>query len=333
VEQIDVQPVSRPSLSDTQDPRNALIEALCPHWRPRQVRFERALEGGYRNRNYRFAYDNQDFVLRVPGTDTGIDRAVEQIVLEIVDVAFGPNSNPNKVYQVPKVVAFDATTGAMISEFCPWPLLAETAGVGGAELGHYLAGLHDQLERSSPQLLPQVKNHPHCEQMIIADLSQAGASASVRDQVTELTRDRVSTFNTSTFSQPTQLSHQDLNPWNLLVDDSAPPTWMTLDWETLGLNLPLFDLVTLLEGYGLEFDFDQPELDELRDSGLRAYNGARQTNFGRREYRQAQTLFSWREYAWAAAQIQSGNRRKEITGQHAHYANLLMQKGFTVIQS
>ena len=323
MEQIDAQPVSQADSLSSDDPRTALIERLCPRWQPRQARFEQSLEGGYRNRNYRFAYHRQDYVLRVPGADTGIDREAEQKILVIVNDAFAPNQTPHaETYRVPELVAFDANNGTMISRFCPWPLLAERPGVSGNDLGYYLAGLHRRLERLSPRLRPHIQHSPRCETTIVADLRRAGATAAICAQVTELT-----------LGQRTQLSHQDLNPWNLLVDNSVPLNWMTLDWETLGPNVPLFDLVSLLEGYGLAFDYGRPALDELRSDGLRAYNGARQSAFNRSDYRQAQTLFCWREYAWAAAQLKDGNRREEITEQYSHYAALLVQQGFAVIQS
>ena len=63
---------------------------------------------------------------------------------------------------------------------------------------------------------------------------------------------------------PEQTTHNDLNPWNILC---ATDGWRTLDWEWVGTNDPLFDLVTL----GLGVQVDHPTLVEMaRDYGDRA---------------------------------------------------------------
>jgi thiamine kinase-like enzyme len=79
---------------------------------------------------------------------------------------------------------------------------------------------------------------------------------------------------------------------------------MTLDWEWAGVNDPLFDLVVLHCGAGID-DAALPRL-------ARAYLG-RDPEAGRLEACEA--VFWLREYGWAAARIAAGDRRREIVAQ------------------
>ena len=53
--------------------------------------------------------------------------------------------------------------------------------------------------------------------------------------------------------QPAQTvtCHNDLNPWNILVTADG---WVTLDWEFVGQNDVLFDLVSLHQGLALNVE-------------------------------------------------------------------------------
>ena len=76
--------------------------------------------------------------------------------------------------------------------------------------------------------------------------------------------------------------------------------WKTLDWEFVGLNDPLFDLVALHQGLELV----QENLFALAEQFL----GQRE------EYRVLSNLrrFWSRELAWAEYQLSAGNKRAEI---------------------
>lgn len=312
------------------DPRKRLVSTLCPHWDIMHVDFDSPFEGGYRNRNYRFDYADQGYVLRVPGHAGEIDRAVEAQVLQTLSDGFAPK-NPGNTLQsrycvTAEVIAFDLDTGAMISRFCPWPLLVHTPTIDGQQLGTYLATLHNTLGGLSAPLRQAIAGQPSCQDLIAADLKRALAPARVIEQLGGLTD-----------SAPlTQLSHQDLNPWNLLLEPGSNGAWMTLDWETLGLNLELFDLVSLVEGYALAGECNGTMLTQLRTSSRDAYCNARATqssataNLSTAHYEQALCLFYWREYAWAAAQVARGNRLAEIQTQRTHYSRLLDQLGFVL---
>lgn len=105
---------------------------------------------------------------------------------------------------------------------------------------------------------------------------------------------------------PEQTTHNDLNPWNILC---ATGGWRTLDWEWVGTNDPLFDLVTL----GLGVQVDHPDLREMaRDyadkTGLAASSVADRLDH-------AICGFWLREYAWAEHEMRLGNTRLEVLTQ------------------
>ena len=91
--------------------------------------------------------------------------------------------------------------------------------------------------------------------------------------------------------------HNDLNPWNVIVSED---NWKTLDWEFVGLNDPLFDLVALHQGLELA----QENLFPIAEQFL--------------GYREEDRVLSnlkrfWsRELAWAEYQLGAGNKRPEI---------------------
>lgn len=351
----------------TTDPRRQLVAQLCPEWAVDSLFFYQPFEGGYRNRNYRFEYDQQAYVLRVPGHASDIDRATESTVLECINRGFDSEPTPQAGAKsvglrclIPEIVGFDQSSGAMISRFCPWPLLADSEAIDGAQLGRYLALLHDTLDALTDQLRPLLEPQPRTHERIITDLERASAPQSMIRQIRALA-EADAALNLTLETHPLnreQISHQDLNPWNLLIDSghgshkpltdtkmgSANHTlgesshavattalnWLTLDWETLGLASPLFDLVTLVEGYALARGDGAVAQERLCSSACATYAAARARQHSQDQYEHARRLFYWREYAWAAAQQAQGNRLPAIATQHQHYARLLTQLGFAV---
>ncbi len=97
--------------------------------------------------------------------------------------------------------------------------------------------------------------------------------------------------------------HNDLNPWNIIVD--AKGRWHTLDWEWVGLNDPVFDVVTLHQGLEI-------------DGGLRALVGdylcVEQDQADQRAERAIEQFWQ-RELNWAKRQINTGNERAEVLEQ------------------
>ena len=94
--------------------------------------------------------------------------------------------------------------------------------------------------------------------------------------------------------------HNDLNPWNVIVTRDG---WVTLDWEFVGGNDPLFDLVSLHQGLALTHE-------TLRPFAL-AYLGTEPESFEQRLH-SVQMAYWSRELGWAHFQIEQGNQRPEI---------------------
>ena len=107
--------------------------------------------------------------------------------------------------------------------------------------------------------------------------------------------------------------HNDLNPWNVIV---AGDRWITLDWEFVARNDPLFDLVALCEGLdmapGLLRDLARALLDDAPS----------QTRL-----LQVRRGFWLRELGWAEDQWRRGNRRPEIGAQRRHARSRLSALG------
>ncbi|MEM9624434.1 MAG: phosphotransferase, partial [Pseudomonadota bacterium] len=102
-----------------------------------------------------------------------------------------------------------------------------------------------------------------------------------------------------------QPCHNDLNPWNVLI---TPQGWITLDWEFVGNNDPLFDLVNLHQGLELPL----AELPELTVAYLDRMDAPPAT-----PERLHHVIYSfwYRELRWAQRQLSQGNDRPEIQDQ------------------
>tara|TARA_B100000886_G_C20022822_1_gene326623 strand:- start:44 stop:460 length:417 start_codon:yes stop_codon:yes gene_type:complete len=123
----------------------------------------------------------------------------------------------------------------------------------------------------------------------------------------------VPTFNENDFPEIRRLKqhticHNDLNPWNIIV---RAPTWVTLDWESFGLNDPVFDVVTLCMGLNLK--------DKALKDSVEQYCGA--VDLGRLN---DNLLSYWlREWGWAKYQVSRGNRKIGIIEQErSSYARI-----------
>lgn len=249
----------------------ALVARLRPDWPP-AAGFT-YLPGGYSNDNYRFSSGGADYVLRVPRqrrpyVDRREERAFYGLTLDLPG---------------PELVAYDVDSGAMITGWVAGELLADAPPPSPA-LVPYLQQLHGALRGSTRRYDPVALARRY--------LARGSADAALRALAVELRW------------QPPVLAvcHNDLNPWNVIRAPAGH--WVTLDWELLGLNDPLFDLVTLHQG------FERPT-DEL--PALAAAYGGEGATAGR--VRACLTGFWLREYAWAWAEWQQGNRRPEIDAQ------------------
>jgi len=98
------------------------------------------------------------------------------------------------------------------------------------------------------------------------------------------------------------LCHNDLNPGNLI--ETPAGQWITLDWEWFGRNDPLFDLIALHQGLGL----DDALLPALAESVTGQDPQAERLTA-------CLTAFWLREYGWANAELAAGSTRPEIAVQ------------------
>lgn len=253
----------------------ARIAHLCPDWDIGRISGFIYLEGGYSNDNYRFEYRGERFVLRVPRGRTGpfVDRTLERRIYQ-EGAAAG----------VPPLIAFDVASGNMICRWVAGTLLTDRH-TDGAELVAYLRHLHAHV--------PAVERRYDPLEQARTSLERAGGGPPWLERLAVERR-----------WEPEQLTtcHNDLNPWNVIRTPDGG--WTTLDWEWVGRNDPLFDLVTLHQSGNLE----PAELPVM----ARAYLG--EPADPARLNRCVVALWL-RETAWALAEVAAGNDRPEIVAQ------------------
>lgn len=249
------------------------LNVLMPAWQPDLVEACDYLSGGYSNDNYRFDYGGDEYVIRLPGRERSfIDRRLERQFLE----------NHQNDLSIAEFVALDETTGNLLTRFVSGTLLAD-AEPSLEKIAAYLRKLHAALPESRRPYDPYRLSREY--------LAEGNAPIPLRKLA-------VGPW------EPAQLAscHNDLNPWNII--EHSQDHWVTLDWEWLGQNDPLFDLVTLHQGLALD-DRSLHTLIELwQQEPLAA---------GRLE--SCLIAFWLREFAWAWAERHHGNAREEIEAQ------------------
>ena len=260
------------------------LARLCPDWDPHDVGQVDYLEGGYSNDNYALEYEGRRYVLRLPG--------LRQPYVDPRREADWYKALPGTVLTA-RPAAIDIETGEMLS---PW--------LEGELLVDVWPGAADGEARADPGRLAQAASylrHLH------TSLPSAPTPYPLDDLVAELTADspqpRSNTKSLAASEVPLRPCHNDLNPWNIIV---GPEGWATLDWEMVGGNDPLFDVVNLYEGLCL------PRAG-LSDFALR-YLGTSPDDLDRRLTRNL-IAFWTRERGWAIFQRDRGNTRTEVLAQ------------------
>ena len=196
----------------------------------------------------------------------------------------------------PQVVAHDAERGHLMTLWIDGPTFAD-APPAPAEAGAYLAALHRQIPTG-------VRDYD-----VLAEVnSLLGAAGGADPALAALVRELRWTPKIRTGC------HNDLNPWNVVRGATGP---RTLDWEMAGDNDPMFDVVNLGIGLGWLFADVEACRAAYQSAGGNAPADAR-------HLRETATVFFLREHAWAAAQIATGNDRKEIRTQ----AKIMRQAAF-----
>ncbi len=249
----------------------AALPQLVPTWKLDEVSEVVYLSGGYSNRNYAFTHAGARYVLRIPQrSQPFVDRAHEQAWYARLPAAVAP---------LP--IALDVDTGVMLTPWVEGELLVEAwPRLTEQELTDYLTQLHSRIPTDARRY----------------DLADLMTAYGCTDEP----------FNAPPY-QPQHLitCHNDLNPWNVLVTDTG---WVTLDWEFVGLNDPMFDLVSLHQGLALPSE-ELPAFAQLFMGSLvsEAELMERLSN--------AEQAFWLREYGWARHQLAAGNVREEIKEQ------------------
>ena len=258
------------------------LRTLQPAWHPERIEQFEFLSGGYSNDNYRFAYEGDEFVVRLPSRSRPfIDRRLERSFYEEHK---GPPA-------IPELIALDEATGNLLTRYVPGALLAD-APPRLEHIADYLRSLHAALPESGRQYDPYALSREY--------LSSGNAPIPIRklaDGPWKPTR--------------TTTCHNDLNPWNVI--QTTPDRWVTLDWEWLGQNDPLFDLVTLHQGMDLAQYSDRSGDTEDSLSTLVSLWQEETIDSGRLE--SCLVAFWLREFAWAWAERHHGNTRAEIEAQ------------------
>jgi aminoglycoside phosphotransferase (APT) family kinase protein len=257
-----------------------LIIKMIPEWREESLLTFKYLEGGFTNNNFVFERRSRNitkkYVLRTPLIAQPLqNRADEFNIYQSLEDNISPD-----------LIAFDTDTGAMITRYAEGKLLVDSPPSYHEpdKLVGYIKSLHDALPRADKRY----------------DLSSLMSAYLPR-------------FNQKDFPEIRQLEqyascHNDLNPWNIIVNSN---TWVTLDWESFGLNDPVFDIVTLCTGLN-------STAESLNDS-VELYCGVMDS------HRLHCNLISFwlREWGWAKYQIARGNTKIGIIEQErSSYAKI-----------
>ena len=274
-----------------------IVRSLQRHWRiPDATRFE-LLADGYSHSNYAFTHDGSDYVLRVPGPTIG-DTASELRMLRALPAGLGP-----------PLIAFDVETGRMLTRRVPGPMLADTspAECHAATDGGRTVSIVDVATwfRSFRRRIPDMHAHYDLESRVRVMLDNPRPEDR---RTVSLVNERVRLTRLPGGRVP---CHNDLNPWNVIVTGEDPTRWVTLDWESAGLNHPAFDLIAIHAG----LELTTPVAEFAARSGV---------DVSARDLTDLTTWFWIREYAWAAHQLAAGNDRQPIADQLASSAARLL---------
>jgi len=263
----------------------SMIRSLVPSWRDDGLEDFRFLSGGHSNANVVFTRRSTDqdaqYVLRIPQrAQPYVNRVAESAWYQRLPASVGI-----------RPIAFDIPTGLMVSAWVDGELLVDVFAdrFTESDLLLYLQTLHNAL--------PAVSERYSVPALLSEFVGSGEQSRGVVDALAPvLTQEK----------QPVQTvtCHNDLNPWNILVTVDG---WITLDWEFVGQNDGLFDLVSLHQGLALDVE----SLPDLASNWAQAtgadYSGERLSRvFGH---------FWLREWGWATFQMNSGNRREEVSAQ------------------
>jgi len=274
-------------------------------------------------------------VLRLPAPTSTTDFAAEYAILRELARVFGASASRRTPHNTTRsglaeLVAAQPQHGWLLTRWIDAPVLASAAGVSGKQLGRYLAMLHSQLQQATAslgELLP-ASITSHLVNSIVADLEAAELEVAQSEGSNRL---RAHLDALSPREGVNQLCHIDLNPWNILYDQTShPAVWTTLDWETLTIAPALFDLVALSDGYAYNQGYSTADTHKLAEQTFQSYCAVSDFEPNLAELSPLRELFWWREYAWAAARLTTGELGpavlEDVQHQRRYYAALLAPK-------
>jgi thiamine kinase-like enzyme len=232
------------------------------------------LAGGITNRNYRVGFGGAEYMVRLPGKDTGllgISRDAERIA----------NEAAASLGIAPEVVAADRRS--IVTRFVagggavdPDALRANPAPVARALRAFHESGLQLPARFWVPELLEEYA-------AIVAE--RGGILPAAYADTRELAA-RVA--ERLPLDEPVAC-HDDLLPGNLMTTDGGA-TVLLVDWEYAGMGHPLFDLGNL----AVNNEFDEPAEERL----LVAYHGDAPTTGQRAALKLMRLMSDAREAAW-----------------------------------
>ena len=318
------------------------LSSVCPNWPSGDIGEFHFLEGGYSNANYRFAYNDEPFVLRVPRhTQPFIDRHWEAdwyAKLPELGVPTTPSS-PSSISSTPSPppiplqivppIALDAKTGIMVTAWIEGELLVDAFASGlvsVVDIQNFVIQFHNKLPTAN-------RRYPLDELLKVyaagSPAPDAGlANSQHQPQYAQSEAARIRRVALAQASHTT--CHNDLNPWNVIV---TPSHWIVLDWEMAGRNDPLFDAVALLEGLAMPRTILHRLAEHLTMNSPASPKAGPSQNLASLTQRVEDNLFGFwcRELYWARYQIRQGNVRPEILEQvetaHAALHELAQQFG------
>lgn len=250
----------------------ALIIKMIPEWSEDLLLGFNYLDGGFTNNNFvferRYRNRTKKYVLRSPLRAQPLQSRTDEF-----DIYQSLESNIS-----PELIAYDTNSGAMITRYAEGELLVDSPPNYHEpdKLVGYIKTLHE--------VLPRTEKCYDLSKLMLA---------------------YVPGFNERDFPEIRKLEqdvscHNDLNPWNIIVNTA---TWITLDWESFGLNDPVFDIVTLCVG--------------LKTTEKTLYDSVEQYCGTLDPIRLSNNLLSFwlREWGWAKYQISRGNIKTGVIEQ------------------
>jgi thiamine kinase-like enzyme len=236
------------------------------------------LQGGITNRNYRVRLGDADYMVRLPGKDTGllgISRDAERIANEAAaSLRIAPEVVAADEHSI--VTRFVADGGAVD----PDALRANPAPVAHALRAFHESGVQLPARFWVPELLDDYAT-------IVAE--RGGSLPDGYLQTQELAA-RIA--EALPLTQPVAC-HDDLLPGNLMTTDGGA-TVLLVDWEYAGMGHPVFDLGNL----AVNNEFDEPAEGRL----LTAYHGAAPTPGQSAALKLMRLMSDAREAAWGVVQ-------------------------------